>query len=82
MNKIIQELAEKSRKRYTKTDGSGEFWVFDESLFGELIVRECISEMQISKKGDRYTCEVYDNEYNRAIQDQIEWLKEHFGLEE
>jgi hypothetical protein len=50
--------------------------------FAELIVKECISEMQISKKVDRYTGEVYDNEYNRAIQDQIEWLKEHFGVEE
>ena len=41
MNERIRELAEQARKHFPKTETSGEFWVFDEQKFAELIVREC-----------------------------------------
>jgi hypothetical protein len=41
MNERIRELAEQARKHFPKTETSGEFWVFDEEKFAELIVREC-----------------------------------------
>ena len=41
MNERIKLLAEQARKHFPKTEMSGEFWVFDEEKFAELIVREC-----------------------------------------
>ena len=42
MNERIRELADEARKHFPKTEMSGEFWVFDEGKFAELIVGECI----------------------------------------
>jgi len=42
MNERIKELAEQARKHFPKTESSGEFWVFDEQKFAELIVKECM----------------------------------------
>ena len=50
--------------------------------FAELIVRECISELEISKKVDPYTGVLFDCEYNKCIDEQSTMLKEHFGVEE
>jgi hypothetical protein len=41
MNERIKQLADQARKHFPKTESSGEFWVFDEAKFAELIVREC-----------------------------------------
>ena len=38
MNERIKELAEQARKHFPKTETSGEFWVFDEEKFAELIL--------------------------------------------
>ena len=45
MNERIRELAEQARKHFPKTEMSGEYWVFDEEKFAELIVRECCKIM-------------------------------------
>ena len=74
MNKRIRELAEQSRKHFPKTESSGEFWVFNEQKFAELIVQEC--------------CDVLQNEdirhggygYNQGFLHKK--IKEHFGVEE
>ena len=42
MNDRIEKLADEARKHFSKTEMSGEFWVFDEGKFAELIVGECI----------------------------------------
>jgi hypothetical protein len=42
MNERIRELAEQARKYFPKTESSGEYWVFDEEKFAELIVQECV----------------------------------------
>ena len=41
MNKRIRLLADEARKHFPKTEMSGEFWVFDEGKFAQLIVMEC-----------------------------------------
>ena len=41
MNKRIRLLADEARKHFPKTEMSGEFWVFDEGKFAQLIVLEC-----------------------------------------
>jgi hypothetical protein len=50
--------------------------------FAELIVRECILELGISKKCDRYTGELFVCEHNAVLDEQIDMLKEIFGVEE
>ena len=42
MNERIQKLAEQARKHFPKTETSGEFWVFDEAKFAELIIQESV----------------------------------------
>ena len=50
--------------------------------FAELIVRECILELGISKKCDPYTGELFVCEHNAVLDEQIDMLKEIFGVEE
>ena len=37
MNERIRELADEARKHFPKTEMSGEFWVFDEEKFAQLM---------------------------------------------
>ena len=48
----------------------------------ELIVQECIQQLEIGKKCDPYTGELFTCEHNDNIDYQIKVLKEHFGVEE
>ena len=48
--------------------------------FAELIIQECIEELEVSKKGDIYTGDLFDCEWNDCIDRQIEVLKEEFGV--
>ena len=52
MNEQIRQLAEQARKHFPKTETSGEFWVFDEEKFAELIVRECMSKLYLNGYDD------------------------------
>ena len=74
MNERIKELIEKAE------DPEHGFIIPEK--FAELIVRECIGEMETSKRCDPYTGDLFVNEYNRTIDEQISMLKEHFGVEE
>jgi hypothetical protein len=89
MNENIRKLAEQSG--ICLTDLGGTFNVKDFSIFtkdsnlekfAELIVKECIKELEASIQGDPYTGETYDNdEVNAIISNNIEAIKEHFGIE-
>ena len=81
MNERIKELEKQSYITF-KDENSFECLVFSKEKFAELIVRECISEMQSSQRGDPYTGDLYDCEYNTCINEQITMLKECFGVEE
>ena len=69
MNEQIQKLAEQSRKHFPSTETSGEYWVFDEEKFAELIVKEC---MKLNSKELSIT----------AIERLLPLYAEHFGVEE
>ena len=69
MNEQIKLLAEQARKHFPKTEMSGEFWVFDEGKFAELIVAEC---MRLNSKELSIT----------AIERLLPLYAEHFGVEE
>ena len=45
------------------------------------IVNDCIQELGKSMKGDPYMGDVYDCEYNTCIDDQINVLKDRFGVD-
>ena len=68
MNERIKELAEQSRKHFPKTESSGEFWVFDEQKFAELIVQEC--------------CDIFVELRTRPADLAVKDVKKHFGVEE
>ncbi len=74
MNERIKLLAEQARKHFPKTESSGEFWVFDEQKFAELIVQECIDiiapyTVRMSRPGEEYLHPILE-------------IKQHFGVEE
>ena len=74
MNDRIKLLAEQARKHFPKTEMSGEYWVFDEEKFAELIVRECMN-----------ICYRTDTEYEgKKVKSTVIASKvaEHFGVEE
>lgn len=73
MNERIQELALQARKHFPKTETSGEFWVFNEQKFAELIVEECF---EVVIKDHRF------NDCKGIIQCAAAVAKEHFGVEE
>jgi len=84
MNEQIKLLAEQARKHFPKTEMSGEFWVFDEEKFAELIVKEC-AELFVDQ---RYMIlnphEPFANERVRALKehdkDTVKKIKRHFGV--
>ena len=69
MNERIKLLAEQSRKHFPSTETSGEYWVFDEEKFAQLIVKEC---MKLNSKELSIT----------AIERLLPLYAEHFGVEE
>lgn len=84
MNERIRLLAEQSRWQEIVVE-DGKEWIhahFLEGKFAELIVRECIAELEKSKRCDPYTGELFACEYNDCLNDQITMLKDHFGVEE
>ncbi len=73
MNERIKQLADQARKHFPKTESSGEFWVFDEAKFAELIVKECCDVLQTETiRHDGYG-------YNQGFLHKK--IKEHFGVE-
>ena len=76
MNERYKELAEQAGwdNHHSK---------FDTRIkkFAELIVNDCIKELEISRRCDPYTGNLYDCEYNKCIDEQINVLKGRFGVE-
>jgi hypothetical protein len=79
MNERIQELYDQA----IILEGNGDYVAgeLDPVKFAELIVRECILELGISKKCDPYTGELFVCEHNAVLDEQIDMLKEIFGVE-
>jgi hypothetical protein len=74
MNERIKAIAEQATTYIEPTATSGEFWVFDEQKFAELIVQECIDiiapyTVRMSRPGEEYLHPILE-------------IKQHFGVEE
>jgi hypothetical protein len=67
MNERIKQLAEQARQHFPRTESSGEFWVFDEQKFAELIVKECVG---------------IADEYDGVGSTIVSRIEKHFGVEE
>ena len=82
MNERIKKLAEQVRKHFPKTEMSGEFWVFDEEKFAELIVAECVNILEKPEYAMTHSEEL--SRYNKGWVNGrllgIEHIKEHFGV--
>ena len=83
MNERIKELADEARKHFPKTEMSGEFWVFDEEKFAELIVWEAIG---LCKVDVNVASSPFLPEYEKGIVEGYrranENLRFYFGVEE
>ena len=83
MNERIKELAKQAQQYAECTTPQGLEWLpaFTEK-FAELIVRECINEvegLQISKYTSQWD---RDQHWNRAIAHTALHIRDHFGVEE
>ena len=79
MNERIRKLAEQVGISIEYLTNTKQIILIEK--FAELIIQECIKELEISKKGDIYTGDLFDCEWNDCINRQIEILKEEFGVE-
>lgn len=82
MNSTIKLFAELSKSYKTiLVDGQMQsVLLIDPEKFANMIVQECIRELEVCRKCDPYTGDVFDCEYNTCIKDQTVMLKEHFGI--
>ena len=83
MNERIKLLADEARKHFPKTEMSGEFWVFDEGKFAQLIGWEAIGVCRVDV--DALTAP-FLSEYEKGIVEGYrranENLRVYFGVEE
>ena len=82
MNKRLRQFEKESKLEIFGLGAKRHIWEAALEKYAELIVRECIRELEISRKCDPYTGELFDCEYNTCIKEQSVMLKEHFGVEE
>lgn len=75
MNERIKELAKRLDFPVGLNDPQ---WAYENKLyeFAELIVEECRYVMDCNKGSDQHT------EWNRALSETSEKIREHFGVEE
>jgi len=73
VNERIRLLAEQARKHYPGTELSGEYWVFDEQLFAQLIVQDCYQKLIDMDQQVKASHNYYKH---AAIQ-----IRLHFGVE-
>jgi hypothetical protein len=78
MNERIKELAVQSHLSWCMQN---DFDRQNLQKFAELIIKKCINELEVSKKGDIYTGELFNCEWNDCIDSQIVMLKEEFGID-
>ena len=68
---------------YQYKDGPLDLYTEKEMIrFAQIIVRECVKNLETNKRCDIYTGELIDSDWNDVIQHQIVSLIEHFGVEE
>jgi hypothetical protein len=75
MNERIKELA--NRAMVVREDGWSEF---DVNVFAELIVRQCVKEIELQYGGG--SDQPMDSEWDRAIECVSSMVKYRFGVQE
>ena len=78
MNERIKKLAEQVGISIEYLTNTKQIILIEK--FAESIIQECIKELEVSKKGDIYTGDLFDCEWNDCIDKKIEMLKEEFGV--
>jgi hypothetical protein len=87
MNERIQELAKQaedwadSQGFFVTINFASDYQDCLMEKFAELIVQECIEQLETGKKCDPHTGSLFTCDHNDNIDYQIEVLKEHFELE-
>jgi len=80
INERIRELIEQAT-----TEEHDGFRYFDKKKFAELIVQECIGIVEAQKESlceDENTWCDRDYGYEMAVNDSVDMVKKHFGVEE
>lgn len=75
MNERIQELAEQCYHRYSEHN-------IDLEKFAELIVKECVSTLNDMHMWQSVNNQNYPTAWHDAVDQGIDAIKEHFGVEE
>ncbi len=83
MNERIEQLAEQATIQEGSHGAFGEPTIneyVDLEKFAELIVRECLKDLETTQRCDPYTGAVYDDAYNTALSNGIANIKDTFGV--
>ena len=80
MNERIKELLEQATEVYDQWHRGESVSMVDYKMFAELIVRECIKEIEFQYGGG--SDQPMDNEWDRAIECVSSMVKYRFGVEE
>lgn len=81
MNERIQKLAEQATKRYPATESSGEFSTFDKEKFAELIVAECVDQVEQAKNSPFVSLDDA-NRMKHFVDVTKKKIQKHFGVRE
>ena len=86
MNEQIQKLKDKIwAEKYWTNPNTDKLLPAQLNRFAQLIVQECVQTL-IDNTPERYTNESaeedWDKGYDRAMQDCVHHIQEHFGVEE
>ena len=84
MNNQIKELMGKTLDKkfsYTWTTLDYQDLAVFSEYFANLVVQKVIEDLETSKKGDIYTGDLFNCDWNECIDNQIAMLKEEFGLD-
>lgn len=81
MNKDMMRGLYYAAAEYCEQEGKPLAWIFEQK-FAELIIAECIGQINASKTKDPYNGEVINCYKNELLDEQIQYIKEHFGVED
>jgi hypothetical protein len=82
MNERIRELQKQSSIEQWDPDTGCYRYILNPEKFAELIVRECVSTLQGMHLWQSVNNQNYPNTWHDAVDQGIDVIKEHFGVEE
>jgi hypothetical protein len=79
MNDLIEKLA---KQAFGSTIDTDPILVYEAEKFAELIVRECVSTLNVMHLWQSVNNQNYPGVWHDAVDQSIDTIKEHFGVEE